>query len=102
MTFFEKEQCLVEAVSKLTYCQAFLGGILKKTQVQKNSGFREKTQIFSPKNPVFRNFEINLLNKLRKNSAQTPKNSGQMAKNSAFGIFLNFEIFEKVPRKSLK
>ena len=79
--------------------QAFFWGILKKTQVQKNSGFREKTQIFSPETPVFRNFEINLLNKLRKNSAQTPKNSGQMAKNSAFGIFLNFEIFEKVPKK---
>ena len=80
--------------------QAFFlggGGILKKTQVQKNSGFRKKTQIFLPETPVFRNFEINFLNKLRKNSAQTPKNSGQMAKNSAFGIFLNFEIFEKVP-----
>ena len=67
---------------------------------EKNSGFREKTQIFSPETPVFRNFEKKkLVNKHRKNSAQTPKNSGQMAKNSAFGIFLNFEIFEKVPKK---
>ena len=85
-------------VCYIAYAGFFLG-ILKKTQVRKKSGFREKTQIFSPETPVFRNFEINLLNELRKNSAQTPTNSGQMAKNSAFRIFLNFEIFEKVPKK---
>ena len=63
----------------------------KKLRSKKISGFREKTQMFSPETPVFRNFKINLLNKLRKNSAQTPK-------NSAFGIFLNFEIF--APKKA--
>ena len=67
----------------------------KKTQV-----FAKKTQIFSPEIPVFRNFQINLLNKLRKkNSAQTPKKLRSNGQKLSFRNFFQFGNIRKSAQK---
>ena len=70
---------------------------------KKNLRFsRKNSDIFSG-NPSFPQFlnKFTIYISSEKTQLKIQNNSGQMplAKNSAFGIFLNFEIFEKVPQK---